>query len=65
MILYAVQIKMDDYWMYLTEGSDDNPTVKTFRSGDTAEEVAEYFRLTGKEHHVRVVVYKVDDNDRR
>ena len=56
MIKYAIKVKMSyDDWMYVT-GSDGKPV--TYLSSEAAEDMAEVWRLTGKEGNVKVVVYK-------
>lgn len=63
MIKYAIQVMWQpDDWMYITEGRFDDLQVKVFNSSEAAEEIAEHFRLTGKEENVKVVVYKEVNN---
>lgn len=63
MIMYAIQVKWPDGgWMYVTEGPADDLRVKVYPTSEAAENVAETWRLTGKEENVKVVVYKDEDN---
>ena len=45
-------------WLYVTEGPADDLRVKLYPTSEAAEEIAESWRLTGKEQNVKVVVYK-------
>lgn len=53
---YAVQIKFDDSWMYVTDGSLDE-NVLVFTSEDVAEQLAVTWRKPGHEDQVRVQEY--------
>ena len=57
---YAIMINAfgDDDWIYVTEDSLDGPCVKVYTTSEEAEEVAEIWRLPGKELNVKVVTYE-------
>lgn len=58
---YAIQVMFDGAWMYVTEQDNEgNLQAKTYPSAEWAEEIAESWRLTGKESYVRVVTYEED-----
>jgi hypothetical protein len=61
---YAIKVKWPDGgWLYVTEGPANDLRVKVYSSSDAAEEIAESWRLTGKEENVKVVVYKETESD--
>lgn len=57
---YAIQVILDGDWIYVTESWGDTLVPKLYDTSEAAEEIAESWRLTGKEHNVRVVVYLED-----
>lgn len=59
-IYYAIKILVNNEWTYITESCSDFQ-VKLYSCSETAENLAEFFRLTGKEDRVKVVTYKVED----
>jgi len=61
-MMYAVMICLDgqDDWIYVTETGAHNSydlEVKIFATEQQAERHADVWRVTGKEHQVRVVEY--------
>jgi len=56
---YAVMVWFEDDWMYVTQGSGFN--VLTFDNSIDAEDLAESWRLTGREEYVKVVPYESQD----
>jgi len=57
---YAVQVRFghEDDWLYVTRSTVDHDVeVVLYDSSEAAEEVAESWRLTGKEHYVKVVTF--------
>lgn len=55
---YAIQIWFEDSWMYVTTGSHkSNLKPLIFEDAIAAENLAEEWRLTGKENFVKVVPY--------
>ena len=62
-MMYAVMICLDghDDWIYVTETGAHNSydlEVKLFATAEQAESHADVWRLSGKEHQVRVVEYE-------
>lgn len=58
---YAIQIWFENSWMYVTTGSRaDDLKPMLFDNSIDAEDIAEDWRLTGKEEYVRVVPYNDD-----
>lgn len=63
MVKYAIKVMWQpNDWMYVTEGPADDLRVVVYPTSEAAENVAETWRLTGKEENVKVVVYKDEDN---
>ena len=59
MTQYAIKVMWQpNDWLYVTEGPADDLRVKLYPTSEAAEEIAESWRLTGKEQNVKVVVYK-------
>jgi len=48
-------VKSDGEWTYITADGGARPVL--YKTSNDAEEVAEQWRLTGKEHNIKVVVY--------
>lgn len=58
---YALQVWINDDWMYVTTGScAEDLTPLLFDNSIDAEDIAEHWRLTGKEIYVKVVTYGED-----
>ena len=53
--MYAIMVKFDGEWTYVTADGAARPVL--YKTSSDAEEVAEQWRLTGKEHNIKVVVY--------
>ena len=59
--MFAVQIRIDDDWVYVTEDPlvDYNEIrIKKFNTWEIANEHAEIWRLKGREQFVSVVKYR-------
>lgn len=55
---YAIQVWFDNDWQYVTTGSSVNQlTPLLFNNSVDAEDIAEKWRLSGKEEFVKVVLY--------
>ena len=54
---YAIMVMFEGDWMYVTLGSGENIRVRTFDNFIDAEDVAEAWRLSGREQYVKVVPY--------
>ena len=48
-------VKFDREWIYVTADGEARPVL--YKTSSDAEEVAEHWRLTGKEHNIKVVIY--------
>ena len=62
MIKYAIKVKLENDWIYVTEGTNGDLRIKTWLNEMDAEDMAEHWRLTGKEHNVKVVTITGDQS---
>ena len=54
---YAIKIKVEDDWIFVTEDSLDGLVPMLYNTSQEAEELAEVWRLPGREYNVKVVTY--------
>lgn len=60
---YAIQVWLEDSWMYVTTGTrQEDLKPMLFEQSIDAEDIAESWRLTGKEQYVKVVPYNESEN---
>lgn len=59
---YAIQVWFENSWIYVTTGScADDLKPLLFDNSIDAEDIAEEWRLTGKEEYVKVIPYESEN----